>query len=97
MMEKLAQAGEGGDARPPPFTIFAITYKVAVSALFLFTLWSTQQSDLLQTMDRIRKKDLQIGKKLFHWFVYKKSPSSPHTEVALPVPSPLPPRASSTL
>jgi hypothetical protein len=32
MMEKLAQAGEGGGARPPPFTIFTITYKVAVYA-----------------------------------------------------------------
>ncbi len=31
-MEKLAQAGEGGDARPPPFIIFTITYKVAVYA-----------------------------------------------------------------
>jgi hypothetical protein len=30
MMEKLAQAGEGGGARPPPFTILTITYKVAV-------------------------------------------------------------------
>jgi hypothetical protein len=32
MMEKLVQAGEGGDARPPPFIIFTITYKVAVYA-----------------------------------------------------------------
>ncbi len=31
MMEKLAQAGEeGGGARPPLFTLFTITYKVAV-------------------------------------------------------------------
>jgi hypothetical protein len=32
MMEKLSQAGEGGGctARPPPFTISTITYKVAV-------------------------------------------------------------------
>jgi hypothetical protein len=29
-MEKVAQAGEGGGARPPPFTIFTVTYKVAV-------------------------------------------------------------------
>jgi hypothetical protein len=27
MMEKSARAGEGGGARPPPFTIFTITYK----------------------------------------------------------------------
>jgi hypothetical protein len=34
MMEKLAQAGEGGGggAHPPHFTIFTITYKVAVCA-----------------------------------------------------------------
>jgi hypothetical protein len=34
MMEKLAQAGEGGGrtARPSPFTIVTITYKVAVYA-----------------------------------------------------------------
>jgi hypothetical protein len=32
MMEKLAQSGEGGGARPPPFTLFTITYKVAVYA-----------------------------------------------------------------
>jgi hypothetical protein len=33
MMEKLAQAAEGrGGARPPPFTIFTITYKVVVNA-----------------------------------------------------------------
>jgi hypothetical protein len=36
MMEKLAQAGEGGGARPPPFTIpvyhDTITYKVVVYA-----------------------------------------------------------------
>ncbi len=31
-MEKLAQAGQGGSARPPLFTIFTITYKVAVYA-----------------------------------------------------------------
>ncbi len=31
-MGKLAQAGEGGGARPPPFTLFSITYKVAVYA-----------------------------------------------------------------
>jgi hypothetical protein len=35
MMEKLAQAGEGGRgvARPPFFTIFTVTYKVVVYAL----------------------------------------------------------------
>jgi hypothetical protein len=35
MMDKLAQAGEGGVARPPPFTLFTITYnyKVAVHVL----------------------------------------------------------------
>ncbi len=27
---KLAQAGEGGGARPPPSTVFTITYKVAL-------------------------------------------------------------------
>jgi hypothetical protein len=32
MMEKLAQAGEGGSARPPPYTIVTITYKVSVCA-----------------------------------------------------------------
>ncbi len=32
MMEKLAQASEGGGARPPPFTILPVTYKVAVYA-----------------------------------------------------------------
>jgi len=32
MMEKLAQVGKGGGARPPPFIIFTITYKVAVCA-----------------------------------------------------------------
>jgi hypothetical protein len=31
MMEKLAKAGEGGGgARPPPFTLSTITYKVVV-------------------------------------------------------------------
>jgi hypothetical protein len=29
MKEKSAQAGEGGGARPPPFTLFTIRYKVA--------------------------------------------------------------------
>jgi hypothetical protein len=29
-MEKFAQAGEVGGARPPPFAIFTITYKVAM-------------------------------------------------------------------
>ncbi len=32
MRVKLAQAGEGGGARTPPFTAFTITYKVAVYA-----------------------------------------------------------------
>ncbi len=32
MREKLAQPGEGGDARPPPFTISILTYKVVVYA-----------------------------------------------------------------
>ncbi len=32
MMEKLAQAGKGGGACPPPFTIVTITHKVAVYA-----------------------------------------------------------------
>ncbi len=32
MMEKFAKDGDGGDARPPPFTLFTITYKVAVNA-----------------------------------------------------------------
>jgi hypothetical protein len=31
-MEKLAQAGEGGGARPPFFTIATITYRVVVYA-----------------------------------------------------------------
>jgi hypothetical protein len=31
-VEKLAQPGEGGGARPPPFTLVTITYKVAVYA-----------------------------------------------------------------
>jgi hypothetical protein len=31
-MEKLAQADEGGGARPPSLTIATITYKVAVYA-----------------------------------------------------------------
>jgi hypothetical protein len=32
MMEKLALPGKGGGMPPPPFTIFTITYKVAVYA-----------------------------------------------------------------
>jgi hypothetical protein len=32
MRVKLAQAGEGGGARPPTFTTITITSKVAVSA-----------------------------------------------------------------
>ncbi len=32
MIEKLAQAGERGGARPPPFTLVSITYKVPVYA-----------------------------------------------------------------
>jgi hypothetical protein len=32
MRVKLAQAGVGGGARPPPFTTFTITSKVAVYA-----------------------------------------------------------------
>jgi hypothetical protein len=40
MMEKSAQDGEsGGGARPPPFTLFTITYKVAVYALGTLTLF----------------------------------------------------------
>jgi hypothetical protein len=35
MMEKLAQAGEGWDARPTHFTINTITYKVEVCTLQL--------------------------------------------------------------
>jgi hypothetical protein len=31
-MEKLAQAGEGGGARHPPFTKFTIAYKVEMYA-----------------------------------------------------------------
>ncbi len=31
-MEKSAKPGEGGGARPPPFTLFTITYKVVVYA-----------------------------------------------------------------
>jgi hypothetical protein len=31
-MEKSALAGEGGGARPPPFTLVTLTYKVAVYA-----------------------------------------------------------------
>jgi hypothetical protein len=31
-MEKSAQPGEGGDARPPPFTKSTVTYKVVVYA-----------------------------------------------------------------
>jgi hypothetical protein len=30
MMEKSALVAEGGGARPPPFTLFTITYNVAV-------------------------------------------------------------------
>jgi hypothetical protein len=33
IMEKIAQAGDCGGARPPPFTLSAITYKVLVYAL----------------------------------------------------------------
>ncbi len=33
MMDYLVQPGEGGGARPPPFTLFTITYKVAVYGL----------------------------------------------------------------
>ncbi len=47
VLEKLAQAGEGGDTHPPPFTLFTITYKVAAYApaeradtLTLFLLYS---------------------------------------------------------
>jgi hypothetical protein len=32
MRVKLAQAGEGGGARPPPFITFTVTSKVAVYA-----------------------------------------------------------------
>jgi hypothetical protein len=32
MMEKLAHSGEGEGTRPPPFTTFTVTYKVAVYA-----------------------------------------------------------------
>ncbi len=32
MREKLAQAGVGGGARPPPVTLFTITYNVTVYA-----------------------------------------------------------------
>jgi hypothetical protein len=45
-MEKSAQAGEGGGARPSPLTIFTITYNVAVydpaeraDTLFLFNIY----------------------------------------------------------
>ena len=46
MRVKLAKAGEGGGARPPPFITFTITIKVAVytpakgaDTLTLFHLW----------------------------------------------------------
>jgi hypothetical protein len=50
MMEKLAQAGEGGGARPPPFTLFTITYKVSdtpplISSLPLCTVWAGGVND----------------------------------------------------
>jgi hypothetical protein len=32
MMGKLAKDGDGGDARPPPFTLFTIMFKVAVDS-----------------------------------------------------------------
>jgi hypothetical protein len=59
-MEKLAQAGEGGGARPPPFTKLTITYKVAVyapaewaDALTLFHLYQyileTREGDMEYT------------------------------------------------
>ncbi len=32
MMEKSALTGKGGGVRSPPFTLFTVTYKVAVSA-----------------------------------------------------------------
>jgi hypothetical protein len=35
MLEKLAQAGEGGVTRPPPFTLFTITYNYKVSVYTL--------------------------------------------------------------
>jgi hypothetical protein len=55
MMEKLSQAGEGGGggARPPPFTIFTITNKIAVYApaeradtLHLFHLYLYSESTI---------------------------------------------------
>jgi hypothetical protein len=56
MREKLTQACEGGDARPPPFTISTITCKVAVYApakrtdtLPLFNLYPTLMYSVVRT------------------------------------------------
>jgi hypothetical protein len=42
-MEKLAQAGEGWFARPPPFIIFTITYEVAAEWSDKLTLFKLYQ------------------------------------------------------
>jgi hypothetical protein len=58
MRVKLAKAGEGGGARPPPFIIFTITSKVAVYApaewadtLTLFHLYSKNMYSVIQIND----------------------------------------------
>jgi hypothetical protein len=56
MMEKLAQAGEGGGGeRPPPFTTFTITDKVAVyaSAEWADTLALFHLYQYMYSMDRV--------------------------------------------
>ncbi len=56
MMENLVQAGEGWGARPPPFTLSTITYKVVVYApaemadtLHLFLLYPYRYSTPIGT------------------------------------------------
>jgi len=47
MIEKLAQAGEEKDARPPPFTISSITFKFVVySPISTLSLYSVVQAVL---------------------------------------------------
>jgi hypothetical protein len=75
-MEKYAQRGEGGLARPPPFTISTITYKVVVyvpveraDTLPLFLLYPYYMDSVVLTFDA--QYDIQCLLKELHIGYYK--------------------------
>ena len=59
MMEKIAQAGEGGGCTPPPFTLFTITNNVAV---YTYPVWNYEYGVLgLREINTCPKDPLQVN------------------------------------